>query len=78
VGLSDAIGKERLARRGGVICSVCLAVEHLSDSDRHILDEALADIGLTSTAIARALESEGHKVNGSAVARHRRGGCRPR
>jgi hypothetical protein len=77
VGLSDALGKERNASRGGGgSCSICILVTRLDPDDLAAFETAMADRMLPGTAIARALKSEGYDIAGSAVQRHRRGGCK--
>jgi len=75
VGLSEAIGKEQMQRKGGVPCSICSLIPTLDKADREVLQSALDNPTIYGTAIAAALTAEGHKTNGAAVNRHRRGGC---
>ena len=60
----------------GPRCTVCRVLLTISAEDRDLLLAALDDEALLSTAIAAALQSEGHEVKPLAVQRHRRGACR--
>jgi len=59
-------------------CKTCGLLATLKPADAKDLAEALADSGTwTASGIARALKAEGHNVTPGAVARHRRGDCKP-
>lgn len=73
--LSAALAANRKTLKGP-ICTVCTLVASLSPDDAKALQEAFADQGFTSAAIARALKAEGHDVSPNTVIRHRKGECR--
>jgi len=58
----------------GTRCGVGNLLEQLDDIDRQALLNAL-DSEMFSTDISRALYSEGHKIGGGTVARHRKREC---
>lgn len=58
----------------GTRCGVGNLLEQLDDIDRKALLNAL-DSDMYSTDISRALYSEGHKIGGGTVARHRKREC---
>jgi len=74
VALSDALKAEAL-KRPGPLCTVCILITTLTKSDVEALDAAMADLAVTSSAIARALQSEGHEVRAETVRRHRAKQC---
>jgi hypothetical protein len=78
VGLSEALEQEMKKARGGVPCSVCSLIRTIGDDDRAALMAAMENESMFGSAIARALEREGHEVTAAAISRHRRGGCKPR
>ena len=72
--LSDAL-KIETAVKQGPRCRMCALVETLNKDDAAALAAAFADPTVTSAAISRALEREGHKAPGESVRRHRDGRC---
>lgn len=64
--------------RKGPDCRVCVIVRMLSGPDQQALADAMADPRLTTSAITRALKSEGHEVSQTSVGRHRKGECNRR
>lgn len=58
----------------GTRCGVGNVLDQLDDIDRKALLNAL-ESDMFSTDISRALYSEGHKVGGSTIARHRKQEC---
>jgi hypothetical protein len=73
--LSDRLN-ETTPLRPGTRCSVDLVKSNLDDVDTRDLDAALANVTLSATTIAHALQADGHTVRPAAIARHRRGECR--
>lgn len=73
--LSDSLAANRKTLKGP-ICTVCTLVAGLSADDAKALQEAFADPGFTSAAIARALKAEGHDASAHTIIRHRKGECR--
>jgi hypothetical protein len=81
MGLLEEIRESTLTP--GSICSVArlLASPALAPPDRKDLAAAIADLSLTSAAIARAMNKRADKTgvrfrNGDPITRHRRGDCR--
>ena len=72
--LSDAI-KAEAARKPGPRCSTCLLISTLDADDQAALEAAFADPAVTTAAIARALSTEGHRVNPTNLQRHRQREC---
>ena len=72
--LSDAL-KAEAGKKPGPRCIACILIDRLSDDDTAALDAAFADLSITSTAIVRALASEGHKIGAETIRRHRAGNC---
>lgn len=72
--LSDAL-KAESSKRPGPRCTVCIVSASLPKSDADALNSAMADLAVTSSAIARALQSEGHEVRAETVRRHRHKEC---
>jgi hypothetical protein len=68
--LSDAL-KIETAVKQGPRCRICVLVETLDKDDAAALAAAFANSSITSAAISRALEREGHKAPGESVRRHR-------
>lgn len=67
------------ATRGGPPCGVEVILDKLNDDDKQTLLAVLADRSVSSAGIATALTANGHNVNPSVIARHRRvgaNGCR--
>ncbi len=58
----------------GTRCGVSALLETLDDIDRQALLNAL-ESDMFSTDISRALLTEGYKVGGSTIARHRKREC---
>lgn len=58
------------------LCHTCQATEAMDDDDREALDAALANERVSLAQITRALQAEGHHVNGQGLARHAHGECR--
>lgn len=50
-------------------------IDALDGDDLAVLRAALADAGITGTAIASALQGEGHDIKAATVNRHRKGEC---
>ena len=73
--LSDRLN-ETTPLRPGSRCSVELVKLNLDEVDTRYLDAALANVTLSATTIAHALQADGHSVRPGAIARHRRGECR--
>ena len=73
MGLLDEINANR--QRTGTTCSVETVMAALDKKDRADLEAALADFGVTGSAIARALQARGHKVTQHTIQRHRRKDC---
>ena len=61
-------------RGKGTKCGVAVVLESLDAADAEALTGAL-NSDMFSTDISRALVSEGHKVAGSTIARHRKQEC---
>ena len=73
--LSQSLAAEVAASARGPRCTVCALVPSLGKDDRDALAAAMADTGVTSAAIARALRREGHGITESTLRRHRKGEC---
>lgn len=67
---------EHHLRTRGPRCSVAAIADALGAADRADLFDLLADDGVQSSALARALTARGHRVSTCTMARHRRGDCR--
>lgn len=63
------------SKKNGPRCGVCALLPTLDKDDRVALDGALANIGVTGTAIARALAREGIDVKADSIRRHRKREC---
>jgi len=74
LGLADALVKQQSTKRGPA-CSVCTLLSRLPKADREALQAALDDKSYTGTAIARALQSEGHNIRSHTLVRHRNKEC---
>lgn len=77
MGLSDVLAAAKT--KPVAKCAVCQVLERLSIEDRNTLVKVLAvpetdPEFLSSTAISRALASEGYMVGYNSVQRHRRNG----
>ncbi len=72
--LSDALKAEN-TKRGGQRCGMCRLLETLPKDDLASLTAALTDSDFTSSAISRALRTEGHPITEQTISRHRRGVC---
>jgi hypothetical protein len=59
----------------GPRCSVGQILEALPEPEAQELRQALDDISLQSTVIARVLTDRGHKVSGQTLGHHRRKAC---
>jgi len=57
------------------VCKVCTALDTLPDDDAGRLDRFLADVRVTSQAIAEAITAAGQPTSRNAVSRHRNGKC---
>ena len=75
--LSDAL-KAEASKRPGPTCTVCILVPTLSGADREALEAAMTDLAVTASAIARALQSEGHDISPETLRRHRSQRCAKR
>ena len=75
--LSDALRVEA-NKKPGPTCTVCILIPTLSDADREALEAAMTDLAVTASAIARALQSEGHDVSPETLRRHRAQRCAKR
>lgn len=79
MGLADALHREKdEGIRKGPICSVCLLLLTLGESDRAALTAALDDPTLAHTQISRALKAEGYSVLPVTIGRHRKMDCQRR
>lgn len=56
-------------------CSIQVAKMKLNKADQQALTEALEDMTIPSSFIARALKKEGFNVAGGTISRHRRKEC---
>lgn len=74
MGLIDEIDAEQDASRPNR-CGVNRVLQTLEGGDRDDLDKALADPGITTAAIHRALVKRGFKIDAKGVAYHRKGTC---
>jgi len=72
--LSEAL-KIEASRKHGPRCTLCILISGLPEGDAKALQAALSDGGVTSSAIARALASEGHDIRPETVRRHRAREC---
>ena len=72
--LKDALVANIGAKKGPV-CTVCLAIESMSEEDQADFQAAMDDPVYTSMGISRALKAEGYDVSGQSLQRHRRGDC---
>ena len=72
-----SIRDEALAasRKGGFMCRVAKVKLEMSKKDAAELQEALDDITIDGTAIARVLSNRGIKIGVNSIQRHRRGDC---
>ncbi len=75
--LSDALQHE-ISKRPGPTCTVCILIPTLPASDQSALEAAMTDLAVTASAIARALQSEGHDVSAETLRRHRSQRCAKR
>ena len=74
--LREALAAEKAAFRKGPACSLEVTLSKLSADDVAELNAYLDDAAVPATAIARALQKEGHVVRAQAVQRHRSKQCR--
>lgn len=65
---------EQASAPGRMRCTVGLLLRELDDIDAQALRKAI-DSGMEGSRIAAALSSEGHRVAGQAIQRHRRRQC---
>ena len=72
--LSDAL-KIETTRRPGPRCTLCMTITKLPPADVASLQDAMDDKGVTSSAISRALVSEGYDIRSETVRRHRKNEC---
>lgn len=72
--LADALAKQQ-PRLGGGTCTVCELIATLDKKDADALNEALSDIRMPGTLIARALEEYGANIGVGTLRRHRRREC---
>lgn len=72
--LSDAL-KYEASRKPGPRCSICILIPTLDKPEAAALVAALDDGAVTSSAISRALNSEGHEIRAETVRRHRAKEC---
>lgn len=77
--LADALADEKASFRKGPTCTMVGILDKLDDGDTAALNTYLADRGITTTMIIRALQSQGHEIRQASLQRHRRGvcACRP-
>lgn len=59
----------------GKLCQVAVIKREMSKKDAAELDEALGDIAIHGSAIARVLNGRGFTVTNASIQRHRRGDC---
>lgn len=59
----------------GPKCTLFALWAKLNPEETKDLAEALADLGISGVAIARALQKRGHKISGDTIQRHRRKVC---
>lgn len=74
--LRDALDAEKAAFRKGPTCSLEVVLSKVDPDDAAALNAYLDDAAVPATAIARALQREGHVVRAQAVQRHRSKQCR--
>lgn len=72
--LSDAL-KAETSKRPGPRCTLCVLDDTLTPADRAALHAAMDDGSVTSSAISRALVTEGHDIRAETVRRHRAKQC---
>lgn len=61
---------------GGIKCRTCGILSEVSDEDREAIENALADVAISNSAIATILTSEGFAIGETAIRRHRKNICR--
>lgn len=63
------------SRKGGFLCKVAKVKMEMSKKDAAELQEALEDVTIDGTAIARVMGNRGIKIGVTSIQRHRRGDC---
>ena len=72
--LAQALAAQSQRPRGPA-CTVALILAKLDDDDRATLLNALGDVSVRHSDLARALTAEGHPIKESTISRHRLNGC---
>lgn len=67
--------RSAVAQHSGRRCQTCVLMDVLAEKDRVALAAAFDDEALSTSAIWRAVEAEGHDVSAHSLRRHRSGGC---
>jgi hypothetical protein len=71
--LKEAIAKEPPVYNQG--CRVKKILKEMSEEDRKVLNDSLADEEIQTALLVRALKSEGFSISVHSAGRHRRGDC---
>ena len=72
--LAAALAAHKTSNKGPR-CALCTVIDTLNKDDATAVKNAINDATFTGAAISRALKSEGHKISGPVVMRHRKGEC---
>lgn len=71
--LADALANTPTGQRGGTRCSLCTAMDGMSDDDIDAIHAAMDDPSKPDPWLADLIIAEGYAIARSAVGTHRRG-----
>lgn len=74
--LEDLTSEESFGRRQSLFCTVCKLVDSFDDKAKKIFNARLEDKTISSAAIARVLQKNGHNISHAVLSRHRRRECK--